>query len=96
MVRKIRCHAFVSHSEVIVNAIVTYDADTMALVEAAPFESETAATADFDGIAVAGRADNDIAGLLTNIDRSHFSRSLRGVMKHLRPSTVIELIPLRK
>ena len=90
--KSIRCHAFVSVDDLIINAVVRYDPATGMLTSAVPFDCELHSTSAFDGIAVAGEirlTDSEITEL---IDRRRFSESLADLRGMLRRSDIVRLI----
>ncbi len=90
--KTIRCHAFVSADDVIINAVVTYDAETGVLLSVVPFERETPSTSDFDGIVIAGMTQHSDSALASIINRNRFRESLRDLCRMLEPSCSVRLV----
>lgn len=87
----IRCHAFVAPDVIIINALVSYQGDSMVLVSAQPFDHETASTSHFDGIVVNGLPVNEME---LKISADGFRERLREISGSLEKSEKITLVPL--
>ncbi|MDE6485120.1 MAG: hypothetical protein K2L14_06985 [Duncaniella sp.] len=89
--RNILCRAFVAPGAVIVNAVVSYETDTMRLLKVHPFEQETASTSHFDGIVVNGLPMNDVE---MTVSVAGFRARLEEIAASLEKSDRIILVPL--
>lgn len=90
--KTVRCHAFVSADDLIINAVVRYNPVTGLLISAEPFDCEIHSTSDFDGIAVAGHTLFTDAEIINHIDRRRFSESLADLRRILQRSDAVRLV----